>query len=156
MFIVLSNSLSIIPGAEEPTKDINTTLALGLISFLYVQLYAIASNGLWSYIKEFFSPFFLMLPLNVIGKLATIVSMSFRLFGNIFGGSTISAIYFNLIYGAPLYEAIGAFSGINLIIILFFGLFEGVIQAFVFAMLSLTYLAAALGGELTEEPEGVS
>lgn len=155
VFIVLCNCLSLIPGAEEPTRDLNTTLALGIISFLYVQYYAIRTHGLWEYIKEYFAPFFLMLPLNVIGKLATIVSMSFRLFGNIFGGSTISAIYFGVIYGSPLFEGAGSFLGINLLMILFFGIFEGFIQAFVFAMLTLTYLSTAIAHEFPEEQEGI-
>jgi F-type H+-transporting ATPase subunit a len=88
-----------------------------------------------------------MLPLNVIGKLATVVSISFRLFGNIFGGSIISSIYFNAIQGRFLLELIGLISGINLIMVLFFGIFEGFLQAFVFSMLSLTYLSIALQGE---------
>ncbi|MEX0849316.1 MAG: FoF1 ATP synthase subunit a [Candidatus Dependentiae bacterium] len=155
IYIVLCNCISIIPGTEEPTRDLNTTLALGIISFLYVQIYAIKAHGLLTYIKEFFAPFFLMLPLNVIGKLATIISMSFRLFGNIFGGSTIAAIYFRIIYGAPWLEALGSFTGINLLIILFFGIFEGVIQAFVFAMLTLTYLSTAITHEFPEEQEGI-
>lgn len=97
-----------------------------------------------------------MLPLNLIGKFATIISMSFRLFGNIFGGATIASIYFRLIYGSPAWEAIGSFSGINLIIMLFFGLFEGLIQAFVFAMLSLTYLATAIAHDDTEQQGATS
>lgn len=155
IYIVLCNSITIIPGTEEPTKNINTALALGLISFFYVQYYAIRAHGIWHYIKEYFTPIFVMFPLHVVGKLASIISMSFRLYGNIFGGSTIAAIYFSIIYGAPLYEAIGAFSGINLGIILFFGLFEGIIQAFVFAMLSITYLSIAISQENPEDQIGV-
>ena len=132
---------------EEPTTDVNTTLALGLVSFFYTQSAAIKAEGLWSYIKGYFSPFFLMMPLNVVGKLATIISISFRLFGNIFGGSIITGIWFNAIQGNFLLEIIGLATGINLIIVIFFGLFEGFLQAFVFGMLSLTYLSIALQGE---------
>lgn len=155
VYIVLCNSISLIPGAEEPTRNLNTTLALGLISFCYVQYYAITAHGFWSYIKEYFAPFFVMLPLNVVGKFASIISMSFRLYGNIFGGSTIAAIYFSMLYGSPMLEAIGALSGINLVVLLFFGLFEGVIQAFVFAMLSITYLSIAISHEEPEEQIGI-
>jgi F-type H+-transporting ATPase subunit a len=70
--------------------------------------------------------------------------MSFRLFGNIFGGATISNIYFGAIKGSFVLETLGLFSGINIIITLFFGLFEGFLQAFVFTMLSLTYLSIAM------------
>lgn len=151
VFIVLCNSISLLPGTEEPTKSLSTTVALGLISFIYIQFYAIRTQGIKAYIKDYFAPLFIFFPLNVIGKIATIISMSFRLFGNIFGGATISTIYYHAIYGSPLFEAIGSFSGLNLLITLFFVIFEGTIQAFVFAMLSLTYLAAAITPETTQQ-----
>jgi len=144
IFIVFCNIISIIPWVEEPTRDINTTLALGLISFIYTQTYAIKHQGLWGYLKEYFAPFFLMAPLNIIGELATIVSLSFRLFGNIFGGSIISTIYFSVIQGSVLFETLGLLSGINFGITIFFTLFEGFLQAFVFSMLTLTYLSIAI------------
>ena len=146
-FILSCNIVSIIPWMEEPTTDLNTTLALGLAAFFYTQAYAIKAGGLWNYIKSYFDPFFLMLPLNVVGKIATIVSISFRLFGNIFGGSIISTIYFSAISGNLALELIGLVSGLNILLTLFFVLFEGFLQAFVFAMLALTYLAIALQGE---------
>lgn len=146
-FVLACNLLSIIPWMEEPTTDLNTTLALGFISFFYTQWASIKVMGLWPYIKGYFSPFFILFPLNVIGRLATVVSISFRLFGNIFGGSIISSIYFNAIQGRFLLELIGLISGLNLILMLFFGFFEGFLQAFVFSMLSLTYLSIALQGE---------
>lgn len=153
-FILASNMLSVIPWwqgptfmMKEPTTDLNTTFALGIISFLYIQGAAIKAQGLWLYIKGYFSPFFIMLPLNVVGKFAMIISISFRLFGNIFGGSIITEIWFQLIRGSFVFETIGMLSGINMLIVLFFGIFEGFLQAFVFAMLTLTYLSIALTGE---------
>lgn len=146
-FIALCNIISIIPWLEEPTKDLNTTLALGLIAFVYTQATAIKKFGLWVYIQEYFAPFFIMFPLHVVGKLASIMSISFRLFGNIFGGYMISNIYFSTIQGSWLLETIGLVTGLNMLIILFFSLFEGLLQAFVFTMLSLTYLSIAIQGE---------
>lgn len=146
-FVLACNLISIIPWMEEPTTDLNTTLALGIISFLYAQTAAIRATGLWNYIKGYFSPFFLMMPLNVMGRLATILSISFRLFGNIFGGSIISNVYFNAIRGSVLWETVGIVSGLNLLLAGFFGIFEGFLQAFVFSMLSLTYLSLATQGE---------
>jgi len=143
-FIFLSTGLSFVPWFEEPTKDLNTTLSLGLISFLYIQFNAIRVRGLSAYIKNYFAPFFLMFPLNIIGELATIVSISFRLFGNIFGGSIVSQLYGNMISAGAMWEVLGILSGANLLVTLFFGLFEGLIQSFVFAMLSLTYLSMAI------------
>jgi len=148
-FILACNVISLIPSLEEPTTDLNTTLALGISSFLYIQFAAIAKLGLWIYLKEYFAPFFLMLPIHVVGKLASIISISFRLFGNIFGSFIIVNIYMATIRGSLILELLGLLSGFNIMLALFFGLFEGFLQAFVFAMLSLTYLSIAL----TEEHE---
>lgn len=153
-YILLCNCIAILPWVEEPTKELNTTLALGLISFFYIQYHAIKEHGFWHYFKEFFTPFFFMFPLHIIGKLSTIVSMSFRLFGNIFGGATIVHIYSGILSNSWFLQLVGLFSGINLIMVGFFILFEGFLQAFVFTMLSMTYLAIALShneeiGEMT-------
>lgn len=144
IFIALCNTASLIPWLDEPTRDLNTTLALGTISFLYIQGITIRTHGLGSYIKGLFQPFFLMLPLNVIGKLSSIVSISFRLFGNIFGGAIIAKLYFGTIAGSVILELFGLLSGVNFLIIGFFTLFEGLLQAFVFTMLTLTYLSIGM------------
>jgi F-type H+-transporting ATPase subunit a len=141
IFIGLCNIAPLIPWLEEPTRDLNTTLAFGIISFMYVQSVALQMRGPVSYIKEFFQPFFIMLPLNVIGKLSSIVSISFRLFGNIFGGAIITKLYFSTISGSIVLESLGLLTGVNFLLIAFFTLFEGLLQAFVFAMLTLTYLS---------------
>lgn len=141
VFILACNLISIIPGLEEPTNDIMTTMALGATAFLYTQFSSIQTNGLLHYLKGYLKPFFIMLPLNIIGNLATVVSISFRLFGNIFGGSVISTLWYGFVSSNVIMQIVGILSGVNLLITLFFILFEGFIQAFVFAMLSLTYLA---------------
>jgi len=147
IFILFCNIISILPWLEEPTTNLNTTLALGIIAFVYTQIAAIYANGMRAYIQDYFSPFFIMFPLNFVGKVASVVSISFRLFGNIFGGSIITNIYFGAIQGSLIAEAIGLITGFNIMLVLFFGLFEGFLQAFVFAMLSLTYLSIALQSE---------
>lgn len=144
LFIFACSAISIFPGLEEPTTDLNTTLALGVISFLYVHVNAINSQGLYAYAKGYFAPFFVMFPLNVMGKLANIVSISFRLFGNIFGGSIITKIWLGFISSSWILESIALSSGANLGILAFFGIFEGMIQAFVFSMLTLTYVGIAV------------
>ena len=101
--------------------------------------------------KEFFRPFFLMFPINLIGHFSKIISISFRLFGNIFGGSIIMELYKNLIAGSILRETLGIFTGINFILLIFFGIFEGLIQAFVFSILTLTYLSLAIQKEPAAE-----
>jgi F-type H+-transporting ATPase subunit a len=148
-YILICNLLSLVPWLEEPTADLNTTLALGISSFIYVQYSAIRVNGIKAYINEYFQPFFLLFPLNVIGELSTIISISFRLFGNIAGGAIISNLWLSTIRGLLFFEVIGI--GVNLLLTLFFGIFEGFVQAFVFSMLSLTYLSMALEDEGDEE-----
>lgn len=145
VFILFCNIISIVPGLDEPTKDINTTFALGLISFIYVQCVAIQAQGLRRYIKDYFKPIFFMVPLNVLGKLSTVLSLSIRLFGNIFGGSIISTLYFAAIqmrWWGPIISAPA-----SIVVLLFFTFFEGFLQAFVFMMLTLTYISLSLHGE---------
>lgn len=150
IFILLSNWLSILPWTSEPTQDINTTLGLGLLAFFYKEVFAIKANGLYAYITEFMQPFFVMFPVNIIGHFSKIISLSFRLFGNIFGGSIIMELYTSLLRYSFIAEVLGLVSGFNFLILLAFGVFEGLIQAFVFTMLSMTYLALAIQPE--EEP----
>jgi F-type H+-transporting ATPase subunit a len=131
MFLLLSNWLGIIPHLEEPTKDLNTTLGLGLMGFFIAHYAGIKSKGFKAYIKEYFQPIFFMMPLNLIGELAKIVSISFRLFGNIMGGSIIILVVSYLIYSVILPPFLYAF----------FALFVGTIQAFVFTMLTVVYIS---------------
>ncbi len=172
LFIFTCNAIVLLPGMEEPTKDINTTLALGIIAFCYAQKEAIYAHGLKGYIEEYVKmPFSLFpekkisviaffqaiarfianivlalfsLPLEILGKAATVVSLALRLLGNIFGGAMITGMFKQAIAGSFLFQTIALLSGINLIIALFFGLFEAVIQAFVFAILSLTYITMGI------------
>lgn len=148
VFIIVCNC-SVIVGLHEPTTDVNTTFALGIISFLFAQKEAILSHGLWGYIKHYFKPFFFMAPLEVLSKVTSIISLSFRLFGNIFGGSLILNLWAHAKSGSIVFHILGILTGLNIITMLFFGLFEGFIQAFVFSVLSLTYLA--MGTQHDEE-----
>jgi len=131
MFLVLSNWLGIIPHLEEPTKDLNTPLSLGLMGFAIAHYAGIKSKGFKAYAKEYMEPMFFMMPLNVIGELAKIVSISFRLFGNIMGGSIIILVVSHLTYSIVLPPLLNAF----------FGLFVGSIQAFFFTMLTVVYIS---------------
>ncbi len=131
MFLLLSNWLGIIPHLEEPTKDLNTTFGLGIMGFFIAHCAGIKSKGFKAYIKEYFQPIFFMMPLNVIGELAKIVSISFRLFGNIMGGSIIILVVSYLTYSLVLPPFLYGF----------FGLFVGTIQAFVFTMLTIVYIS---------------
>ncbi len=131
MFLVLSNWIGIVPMMHEPTKDLNTPLSLGLLGFFISHYLGIKTKGIKAYLKAYVDPFFFMMPLNVIGEVAKVVSISFRLFGNIMGGSIIILVISYLVYNLILPPFLNAF----------FGVFVGAIQAFVFTMLTLVYIA---------------
>ncbi|MBI59790.1 ATP synthase F0 subunit A [bacterium] len=132
-----------LPAFEEPTRSVNMDLALGLLVFAAVQAYGVKNKGFWGYLKSYYNDpfpmkgwmalFFFLNPffyLNLIGAVANVVSHSFRLFGNIFGGGMIIVIVSSLLkfFIVP----VGLFA--------FFGIFAGLVQAFVFTMLAVTYI----------------
>ena len=131
LFLVISNWLGLIPHLEEPTKDLNTPLGLGIMGFCIAHYAGIKAKGFKAYLKDYCAPIFFMAPLNVIGELAKVVSISFRLFGNIMGGSIIILVVSYLTYSILLPPFLNAF----------FGIFVGTIQAFVFTMLTIVYIS---------------
>jgi F-type H+-transporting ATPase subunit a len=131
MFLVLSNWLGIIPHLEEPTKDLNTPLSFGIMGFCIAHYAGIKAKGLKAYLKGYCEPMFIMAPLNVIGELAKVISISFRLFGNIMGGAIIILVVSYLTFSIITPPFLNAF----------FGAFVGTIQAFVFTMLTVVYIA---------------
>ena len=134
IFLLFCNWVGIVPGLEEPTKDLNTTLGLGVMGFIIAHGTAIKVKGLKEYIKEYFEPMFFLMPLNVVGEVAKVISISFRLFGNIMGGSIIIIVVSHLIWGLLLPPFLYGF----------FGLFVGTVQAFVFMMLTLVYISVQI------------
>ncbi|HOK41165.1 MAG TPA: F0F1 ATP synthase subunit A [bacterium] len=118
----------------EPTQDINTTLGLGIMVFFIVVGASIYYKGLWNYLKEFAEPIFILLPLNIVGEISKVISHSFRLFGNIKGGGIILAVVFYLV----------GYVTLPAVLPLYFGLFAGTVQAFVFSSLALVYLAVQI------------
>ncbi len=131
MFLLLSNWIGILPMLEEPTKDLNTPLSLGVMGFFIAHYSGIKAKGFKGYIKEYMEPIFFMAPLNVISELSKVISISFRLYGNIMGGAIIILVVSYLVYSLLLPP----------LLLLFFGLFIGTIQAFVFTMLTLVYIS---------------
>jgi len=149
LFVLVSNWLGAVPNVDPPTADLNTTLGLGLLVFFIVHTSAILKKGAVGYVKDYFKPFFFLFPINVVGELGKVVSHSFRLFGNIFGGGIILALALPILFRITNSLSLPAWAvspgAVALMIVLqgFFGLFVGLVQAFVFAMLALTYIAVA-------------
>lgn len=156
IFILFCNWAALIPYVEEPTKDLNTTLALGLVALVYIQKEIIQVHGFLHYLREYLLPvntFFplnlvigiVMLPLKLLGEFASVISLSFRLFGNIFGGAIITQIFRQGISNSILFQI--AAIPFGLLLTGFFILFEGGLQAFVFAILTLTNISMATSQE---------
>lgn len=137
IFIAVSNVLSIIPGFKSPTGSLSTTAALALCVFVAVPLYGIWEQGIKGYLKRYLQPSILMLPFNIIGEFSRTLTLAMRLYGNIMSGSMIVAILVSLV---PLFVPL---------IMQVFGLLIGLIQAYVFSILAMVYIAAA-----TEVSEG--
>lgn len=131
IFILISNVLSIIPGYISPTGSLNTSIALALCVFASVPVYGIADRGIGSYLKEYVKPTFIMLPFNIISELSRTMSLAIRLYGNVMSTSIIVAILLGVI---PLFFPV---------IIQALGLLTGVIQAYIFAILAIVYIASA-------------
>lgn len=140
-FLVLCNILGFIPWLHEPTADVNTPFALGIFGFsiALVSHFRVHGGpgvggffkGVGNFIKGLFAPNPAFFPLNVIGKIAEVLSISFRLFGNIKGGAII------VIVVSALVNFVFLPIGLNF----FFVFFVGTVQAFVFTMLTLTYIS---------------
>jgi F-type H+-transporting ATPase subunit a len=135
-FILFSNYLGMIPGFFSPTANINTTAACALIVVVFTHVIGLRFHGM-HYVKHFMGPVKwltpLIMPIELIGHVARVLSLSIRLFGNVFGEELVLGILFFLagLYLAPLPMMV-------------LGLFTGFIQAFIFCLLSMMYFAGAL------------
>ena len=142
IFILTLNYLGLIPGFQSPTADLNTTLALGITAVLGVQIIAIKENGVGGYLKHLIGnpPWLgvLMFPLEVIAQLSRAGSLAIRLFGNIFGEESVIVELTKLGVGILILNAI-PFVPVQ-VPMLFFGLFGGFLQAFVFTILTSIYI----------------
>jgi len=142
LFIFISNIVGVLPfGLSEPTRDLNVPVALAIITFIVAQWSGVRKKGLWPYLKEFGEPIIIMLPINIIGEVAKIISLSFRLYGNILGSAIIILILSELFRYILMPVILNAF----------FGLAIGLLQAFVFMMISITYIAVAVATDEEEE-----
>jgi F-type H+-transporting ATPase subunit a len=136
LYILICNLLGLIPGFVSPTANINTTLSLALCTFFLTHIIGVKYHGI-RYVKHFFGPVWPLAPLmfviEIIGHLARVMSLSIRLFGNIFGKEKVLGILFGLwgLYLVPLP-------------VLFLGILVSFIQAVVFMLLSIVYFAGAM------------
>ncbi|GET43400.1 F0F1 ATP synthase subunit A [Microseira wollei] len=131
IFIAVSNCLAIVPGYHPPTGSLSTTAALAICVFFAVPFYGIRKQGLIGYLKEYIQPSPIMLPFHIIGELSRTLSLAVRLFGNMMSDAMIVGILLSI---APLFFPI---------IMQAIGLLTGLIQAYIFAILAMVYIASA-------------
>jgi F-type H+-transporting ATPase subunit a len=131
LFIATANLLNVVPGYMAPTGSLSTTTALAVCVFVAVPLYGLVSEGPLAYLRHYVQPTPLMLPFNVIGELSRTVALAVRLYGNIMSGTVIVAILVSLTpYLFP-------------VVMQLLGLLTGMIQAYIFAVLAMVYIASA-------------
>lgn len=132
LFIAVSNALTIVPGYVPPTASLSTTAALALTVLVAVPLYGIAASGLGPYLRQYVQPNPLMLPFNVIGELSRTLALAVRLFGNVMSGGKIVAILIALV---PFFFPM---------VLSALALLTGLIQAYIFAVLAMVYIASGI------------
>lgn len=132
LFILLSNLLSIVPGYIPPTSSLSTTTALALCVFVAVPAYGISQIGLWNYLKQYCRPTFFMLPFNIVGEFSRTLALAVRLYGNIMSGVVIGAIFLSFV---PFFFPV---------LMQILGLLTGTIQAYIFSVLTMVYIASAV------------
>lgn len=135
LFICTSNILVVVPGFIAPTSSITTTAALATCVFIAVPYFGIRRTGLLHYLKEYFQPNFIFFPFHVMGEISRTLALTVRLFGNIMSHEKVVGI---LLLVTPFLFPI---------IMQALGLLIGVIQAYIFAILSMVYIASALSAE---------
>lgn len=135
LFILVSNLIGLVPGLESPTANVVVPLGFALVTFIYYHFHGIRSNG-FGYIKQFLGPVWwispLLLPIEIISHFARVLSLTVRLYANMFAGDLLTLVFFSLVpVGIPL-------------IFLFLHVGVAAIQAYVFMLLAMIYLSLAV------------
>jgi F-type H+-transporting ATPase subunit a len=133
LFILTCNVLSVVPGFQPPTGSLSTTAALAIVVLIAVPLWGVKEVGLRAYLRSYTQPNIVMLPMNIIGEISRTVALAVRLFGNVMSGTIVTGILLALV---PLFVPVA---------MQIFGLLSGVIQAYVFTLLTAVFIGAAIG-----------
>jgi F-type H+-transporting ATPase subunit a len=132
LFIAVSNLLDIVPGWRAPTGSLSTTAALAFCVGVAVPVFGVRSQRLIEYFRHYVRPTFIMLPFHLLSETSRNLALAVRLFGNIMSGATIVGILLSI---APLFFPV---------LMQALGLLTGMIQAYIFAILAMVYIAAAV------------
>ena len=132
VFLVIANLAGLIPGLHSPTRDPSATAALAVLVFLSVHWFGIRSQGLRSYLKHYLSPSPILLPFHIISEITRTLALAVRLFGNMMSLELVALL---LVWIAGLLVPIP---------ILMLHIVEALVQAYIFGMLALVYIASAM------------
>lgn len=135
MLLIGISNISGLLGLRPPTADLNTTMGLALMTFVLIHATGFKHKGFGGYLKGFLDPMPFLLPLNILGELATPISLSFRLFGNIVGGLIIMTLVYNALGNLAVL--------VPAVLHAYFDLFAGLLQSFIFAMLTMVFVSLA-------------
>ncbi len=131
LFIATSNLLSVVPGYQPPTGSLSTIAALAIAVLIAVPAFSIVGQGLAGYLKTYLRPTPLMLPFNLVAEVSRTVALAVRLYGNVMSGTVIAGIVISI---APFFFPV---------MMQVLGLLTGFIQAYIFAVLAMVYIASA-------------
>jgi F-type H+-transporting ATPase subunit a len=132
LFVAASNLLDIVPAWHAPTASLSTTAALAICVGVAVPVFGIRSQGLTHYARHYLSPTFIMLPFHVLSETSRNLALAVRLFGNMMSGAMLVGV---LLAIAPFFFPVA---------MQVLGLLTGMIQAYIFAILAMVYIAAAV------------
>ena len=141
LFIVVANLSGLIPGVHAPTSDLSTTLALAVLVFLSVHWFGIRAEGLRGYLRHYLAPMPLMLPFHLMSELTRTLALAIRLFGNMMS-LEMAALLLLLVAGFLVP-----------IPLLMLHIIEALIQAYIFGMLALIYIAGAIHSQQSQLPQ---
>ena len=146
------SSLTSLLGLFPPTSDMNVVAGWAILVFILITHYKL-KGGVWPYVKGFFEPVPVFAPFNIIGEIATPVSMSYRHYGNVLSGVVISTLvaYALRSLSKMVFGFLGNFTilqiGLPAVLSIYFDIFSGLMQAFIFAMLTMLYIATGFPEE---------
>lgn len=155
MYILISNYIGLL-GFDNPTGNYSVTLSLAIISWIMIQVTDIKYSGIKAYIHSFFEPIFVFVVPNFFGTIAPMISMSLRIFGNILAGTIIMSLvyYFANFLSTSLLSLLGTSFSFNFLgpiiaapLHCYFDLFSGLIQMYIFIMLTMVFV----GNKIPEE-----
>jgi F-type H+-transporting ATPase subunit a len=152
LFIFASNLWGMIPGMESPTADISVTAALAVLVFLAVPFYGVRAKGMLGYLKVYIQPNPFLLPLNILSELTRTLALAVRLFGNIMSGQVLFIIVAGVVTTVMKGYA-KVFMPAGFVLTLFISvlsLITAVIQAYIFTVLALVYIGAAVERRVPE------